>query len=89
MTDMLMKGLFNEYMIVEVKRKELEKLGINLPQMKKLFTHYYISMLLVSDDIEVTSVRLFGKHFVEKYVLKVKKSNKLYEKLKEFYLSKL
>ena len=84
-----MKGLFIDYMIVEVKRKELEKLGINLPQMKKLFTHYYISMLLVSDDIAVTSVRLSGKHFVEKYVLKVKKSNKLYEKLKEFYLNKL
>lgn len=88
MMGMLMKGLFIDCMIVEVKRKELEKLGINLPQMKKLFTHYYISMLLVSDDLEVTSIRV-RKHFEEKYVLKVKKSDELYEKLKEFYLSKL
>ena len=84
-----MKGLFIKYMPVKVKRKELEKLGVKLPQMKRLFTTHYISMSLVSDDIEVTSVRSVGRYLAERYIQKFKKSDALYEKLKEFYFSKL
>lgn len=76
-------------MPVKVKRKELEKLGVKLPQMKRLFTTHYISMSLISDDIEVTSVRSIGKYLSERYIQKFKNGDELYEKLKEFYLSKL
>ena len=76
-------------MPVKIKRKELEKLGVNLPQMKRLFTTHYISMSLVSDDIEIISVRSVGKYFTERYIQKFKNGDELYEKLKEFYFSKL
>ena len=69
-------------MPVKVKRKELEKIGITVP--RRPFTKYYLSMLLLSDDIEITEFR-FGKTIVRTY----KKNDSFYKELKELYFSKL